>query len=59
MKLKANHNIILPDGQTVQAGELFDYNGDLNVIAAVVEVVAESESEDNQPVRRRRRKVEE
>lgn len=59
MKLKANHNIILPDGQAVKAGELFEYNGDLNVIASVVEVVAESDSEDNQPVRRRRRKVEE
>ena len=40
MKLKAKHDLTLPDGKTtIKAGKEFDYNGDLAPIAEVVEVL--------------------
>lgn len=41
MKLKAKHDLTLPDGKTtIKAGKEFDYNGDLAPIAEVVDVLS-------------------
>ena len=40
MKLKAKHNILLPDGKTeVKVGEVFNYEGDISPIESVVEIL--------------------
>lgn len=45
MKLKANHNLVLPNGKTVKVGEVFEYEGGISSFAGCVEVI----SEDKQP----------
>lgn len=41
MKLKAKHDLTLPDGKTtIEAGKEFDYNGDLAAIAEVVDILS-------------------
>ena len=50
MKLKAKHNILLPDGKTeVKVGEVFDYEGDITPIESVVEILPEGEKKSKEP----------
>lgn len=52
MKLKANHNLTLPDGKTtVKAGEVFEYKGDISGFKKVVTVLPENDAgkEKNAP----------
>lgn len=44
MKYKANHNLLLPDGKTeVQAGEVFEYDGDISSFESIIEPIAGKE----------------
>lgn len=40
MLLKANHDLVLPNGKKVKAGQEFDYSGDLKPIEAVVVMIS-------------------
>ncbi len=45
-KLKANHDLLLPDGKTnIKAGETFEYEGDYSSFGSVVEEVVEAGKE--------------
>ena len=47
MKYKANHNLLLPDGKTeVQAGEVFEYDGDISSFESIIEPVIEPEAKE-------------
>lgn len=47
MKLKANHNLLLPDGKTeVKQDDIFEYEGDISSFASVVSVIAEGEKKE-------------
>lgn len=41
MKFKANHDLLLPNGELVKAGEVFAWKGDAASFLSVVEPVAE------------------
>lgn len=44
MKYKANHNLLLPDGETeVHAGEVFEYDGDISSFESIIEPIAGKE----------------
>lgn len=48
-KLKANHELLLPDGKTkIEAGKIFEYEGDYSSFASVVSVIAENKKEKAQ-----------
>lgn len=50
MKYKSNHNLLLPDGKTeVQAGEVFEYDGDISSFAGIIEPVIEPEGKKEAP----------
>lgn len=47
MKYKSNHNLLLPDGKTeVEAGEVFEYDGDISSFAGIIEPVIEPEAKE-------------
>lgn len=47
MKYKSNHNLLLPDGKTeVQAGEVFEYDGDISSFAGIIEPVIEPKAKE-------------
>ena len=47
MLLKANHNLILPDGETkIKVGESFEYEGDIRAFGNCVTVIGD---QNNQP----------
>lgn len=49
MKLKANYNLVLPDGKTkIQVGEEFDFNGDISQFGTAVTVIG-GENPNNEP----------
>lgn len=49
-KLKANHDLLLPDGKThIKAGETFEYDGDFSSFASVVEEVRAEEKKPATP----------
>lgn len=44
--LKANYNLLLPDGKTeVKQGEVFEYEGDYSSFAGIVSVIEEGKKE--------------
>lgn len=50
MKYKSNHNLLLPDGKTeVEAGEVFEYDGDISSFAGIIEPVIEPEAKEEAP----------
>lgn len=50
MKLKAKHNLLLPDGKTqIKVGEIFDYEGDYSSFASVVDEIPEEEKKETPP----------
>lgn len=40
MLLRANHDLVLPNGEKVKAGQEFDFSGDLKPIESVVIVLS-------------------
>lgn len=51
MKYKSNHNLLLPDGKTeVEAGEVFEYDGDISSFAGIIEPVIEPEAKEEETV---------
>lgn len=50
MKYKSNHNLLLPDGKTeVEAGEVFEYDGDISSFESIIEPVIEPEAKEEAP----------
>lgn len=45
--LKANHNLILPDGETeIKVGETFEWDGEIDIFGKCVDVVGELENKN-------------
>lgn len=41
MKLKAKYDLVLPNGEKVKLGDIFEYDGDVGAFETVVDVVKE------------------
>ena len=51
MLLKANHNLILPDGETeIKIGETFEYKGDITQFGSCITVIGDEGEKDPEVV---------
>ena len=55
MKLKAKYDLVLPNGEKVKLGDIFDYDGDVGAFETVVDVVREVNLE--QDIRKRAKEL--
>ena len=58
MKLKAKYDLVLPNGEKVKLGDIFDYDGDVGAFETVVDVVkANARERERERARTRERRT--